>query len=327
MNTILSVRDLRIYYKTMRGYAKAVDSVSFDVDSGEILGIAGESGCGKSTLGNSLVLVKPPMYYMSGKAVFGSWNIFELSREEMDRIRFAEISIIPQYAMNAMSPTKKIGVFVRDLLEEHGVELDEDMRKRLRDRIALVNLPQEILGKFPVELSGGMKQRILMVIATLLNPQLLVADEITSALDVTSQRYVADMIADFRDKHIVTSVVFITHDLAILNEIADRIMVLYAGKVAEIAPTETIIRRPRHPYTQALVKSLPRPGMRYGMQMLEGIPGTPPALIGIAEGCRFAERCPYATERCRAETPLAEECGPGHSLACWNWKTVDEVQK
>ncbi len=229
--------------------------------------------------------------------------------------------------IDAVTSGKKIGVFVRDLLEEHGVELDEDMRKRLCDRIALVNLPQDILGKFPVELSGGMKQRILMVIATLLNPQLLVADEITSALDVTSQRYVADMIADFRDKHIVTSVVFITHDLAILNEIADRIMVLYAGKVAEIAPTETIIRRPRHPYTQALVKSLPRPGMRYGMQMLEGIPGTPPALIGIAEGCRFAERCPYATERCRAETPLAEECGPGHSLACWNWKTVDEVQK
>jgi peptide/nickel transport system ATP-binding protein len=323
MEMTLDVRNLRIHYKTMRGYAKAVDGVSFGLRRGEILGVAGESGCGKSTLGNALVLVKPPMYYISGEALFEGLNLFDLPRMSMDAIRYAKISLIPQYAMNAMSPTKKIGVFIKDILGQHGVRLDAAMRERIRERIALVNLPPDVLRKFPVELSGGMKQRALMVIATLLDPVVLIADEITSALDVTSQRYVVDMIADFRDKGIVGSVLFITHDLAVLHEVSDRIMVLYAGQIAEIAPADEIINRPKHPYTRALVRSLPRPGLRYLEEKLEGIPGTPPALIGVPEGCRFAGRCPCASARCSEAEPPTEEIGPDHVIACWNWGAAE----
>jgi peptide/nickel transport system ATP-binding protein len=324
METILNIRDLKIYYKTMKGYAKAVDNVSFDVRDGEIFGIAGESGCGKSTLGNSLVIVKKPMNYISGMALFDGQNIFTLPVHELNRIRYEKISIIPQYAMDAMSPTKKIKVFIGDLLEEHGLSLNNATQSKILERFGLVNLHADVLKKFPIELSGGMKQRVIMVISTLLDPHLLIADEITSALDVTSQRYVADLIVNFRNKKIVNSVMFITHDLSILYEISDRIMIMYAGHVVEIAPTDIIINSPMHPYTMALVKSLPRPGVRYKERKLSGIPGYPPSLIGIGKGCRFKDRCLCRSERCRDETPVTEECGPDHIVACWNWKTISE---
>jgi peptide/nickel transport system ATP-binding protein len=324
METILSVRDLKIHYKTMKGFAKAVDNVSFDVHDVEILGIAGESGCGKSTLGNSLVIVKKPMNYISGMALYDGQNVFTTPLSELNKIRYEKISIIPQYAMDAMSPTKKIHVLIKDLLKEHGIGFTGEIRKKILERFALVNLEEDVLSKFPIELSGGMKQRVIMVISTLLDPELLIADEITSALDVTSQRYVANMIANFRNKKIVKSVIFITHDLSILYEISDRIMVMYAGHIVEIAPTDTIIKSPRHPYTMALVKSLPRPGVRFMEKKLCGIPGYPPSLIEIGEGCRFRDRCPYKTERCIRETPVTEKCAPDHSLACWNWRTISE---
>lgn len=325
MGNTLEVRDLKIHYKTMRGFAKAVDGISFDIREGEILGVAGESGCGKSTLGNSLVLVKPPMNYVSGAANFGGRNIYTLPPAELNKVRFEQVSIIPQFAMDAMSPTKRIRTFIRDILREHGVDIDRDkaMQEKVQDRFEMLNLKKDVLNMYPIELSGGMKQRVIMIISTLLDPKVLIADEVTSALDVTSQRYVGDMIVKFRDDKIVSSVMFVTHDLSILYDIADRIMVMYAGHIMEVAATETIIRAPKHPYTRALISSLPKPGVRYAETKLKGIEGCPPSLLDIPEGCRFAARCPHATDQCRSATPITEACGEDHSIMCWNWKDIE----
>jgi peptide/nickel transport system ATP-binding protein len=319
METILHVKNLKIHYQTLRGFAKAVDDVSFDIRQGEILGIAGESGCGKSTLGNSLVILKSPMNYISGEASFEGRNLFSLPIEQLNRVRFEKISIIPQFAMDALSATKKIGVFIRDIVGEHGIKYDAAFEKKVVDRLAMVNLGPEVLKKFSVELSGGMKQRVVFVISTLLDPKILIADEVTSALDVTSQRYVADMLVKFRNAGIVGSIMFMTHDLAILYEISDRIMIMYAGHVVELASNDVIIHEPKHPYTKALVASLPRTGVRFSEQQLEGIPGYPPTLLNIPDGCRFADRCPHRTDQCVKQTPRPEACGPDHEVACWHW--------
>jgi peptide/nickel transport system ATP-binding protein len=324
METTLNVNALKIYYKTLRGYAKAVDDVSFEIRRGEILGIAGESGCGKSTLGNSFVILKPPMYYISGDALLDGKNLFTMTPKDMNKVRFEKISIIPQFAMDALSPTKKIGVFIQDIIGEHGLRYDAAFRKKVAERLALVNLREDVLKKFSIELSGGMKQRAVFVISTLLDPQILIADEVTSALDVTSQRYVADMIVKFRNAGIVGSVVFMTHDLAILYEISDRILVMYAGHAVEAASNDIIIHEPKHPYTKALVASLPRAGVRFQEQKLSGIPGYPPTLLNIPECCRFHARCPYKTDICVNETPKTEACGDDHTVACWHWKTISK---
>ncbi len=318
MDTILSADSLKIYYKTLKGYVKAVDGVTFSIKRGEILGVAGESGCGKSTLGNGMILLKPPMYYMGGSLNLNGKDIFTLNKEEMRKVRYKEISIIPQYAMDAQSPTKKIRVFIRDLVREHGINPDKDFWNKVEDRLSMVNLPSYVLSSYSVELSGGMKQRLIMVISTLLDPALLIADEVTSALDVTSQRFVCDMLLSFRDKGIVGSVFFITHDISVLNQVADRIMVMYAGQLTEIGPKDKIINNPLHPYTRALISSLPKSDVRYEEKKLKSIEGTPPSLLNIGQGCRFKDRCPFAKDICKEKTPPLREIEKGHKVACWN---------
>ncbi|SHE95578.1 peptide/nickel transport system ATP-binding protein [Marinitoga hydrogenitolerans DSM 16785] len=290
MEKILNVKNLKIYYKTLKGYVKAIDDVSFDINKGEILGIAGESGCGKSTLGNSLILLKPPMNYISGKVLLNNKNIINLPKKEMKKIRYEKISIIPQYAMDAFSPTKKIKTFISDLVKEHGITPDENFFNKVKKRLELVNLNPNVIEKYSVELSGGMKQRVIMVISTLLDPDLLIADEVTSALDVSSQRFVCDMLIKFRNMNIVKSMIFITHDIGVLYQIADRIMIMYAGKIAEIGKTENILNHPKHPYTKALINSIPKSNIRIKKEKLESIDGTPPNLLNIEEGCRFRFR-------------------------------------
>jgi peptide/nickel transport system ATP-binding protein len=183
-------------------------------------------------------------------------------------------------------------------------------------RLELVGLSDEVLGMYPIELSGGMKQRTVMVISTLLNPSLLIADEITSALDVSTQKAVAGMLVEFRERGFVKSMMVITHDISILVQVADTILVMYAGHLAEKAPADVIIQAPRHPYTQLLISSLPEVGIRYAEKRLEGIPGIPPALLNPPEGCRFRARCPLASEKCRQQPPFVE-IAPGHEVACW----------
>ncbi|OAA30740.1 peptide ABC transporter ATPase [Kosmotoga arenicorallina S304] len=311
----LKVDELRIYYQTLRGEVKAVDGLSFQVKDGEIMGLAGESGCGKSTLNNSLILLKPPMKYNSGEVILNNHKLPIYDYEAMRSYRFKEVSIIPQYAMNALNPIKKLRQIISDLLEHHGKSFTK-MKDTIEERLSLVELDKKVLDLYPIELSGGMNQRMVMVVSTLLNPSLLLADEITSALDVSSQKAVSKMIVEFRDREIVKSVIFVTHDISILYQVADSIMIMYAGKQVERASTETIVKKPLHPYTKLLISSLPEVGIKHSETPLKGIPGRPPELLNPPIGCRFKDRCPVASERCDEEPPLVE-VEPGHQVACW----------
>ncbi|MFJ2032556.1 ABC transporter ATP-binding protein [Streptosporangium sp. NPDC087985] len=309
----LSVKDLRVHYRTLRGEVKALDGVTFDVGDGEILGLAGESGCGKTTLGKSLIRMDGRMRLAGGTAELDGEELPIGDDHRMNRFRFREVSIIPQYSMSAMNPTRKIGRMVAELLSSRGERLDTDELVR---RLALVELPVEVLQRYPIELSGGMKQRMVMVISTLLDPSLLIADEITSALDVSTQQAVARTLVEFRDRGFVRSMIFITHDISLTYQIADTIMVMYAGKLAEKAPAGVIVTEPRHPYTRLLISSLPEVGVRYADRRLSGIPGEPPSLLDPPTGCRFRDRCPLAFDRCAEEPPVVE-VDPGHHVACW----------
>ncbi len=311
----LAVDDLKVYYRTLRGDVRAVDGVTFGIADREIMGLAGESGCGKSSLGNSLVYLTGRMKYVGGNVQLDGAELPIWDFEAMNRHRFGDVSVIPQYAMSALNPTRRIGGIISDLLQARGVRY-RDARPELVRRLELVGLDADVLRLYPIELSGGMKQRTVMVISTLLNPSLLIADEITSALDVSTQKAVAEMLVEFRDRDFVKSMVVITHDISILYQVADTILVMYAGQLAEKATARTVIDAPLHPYTKLLISSLPEVGVRFAEQRLVGIPGTPPTLLDPPEGCRFRDRCPLASARCR-ERPPFREVVPGHQVACW----------
>ncbi|HET7087535.1 MAG TPA: ABC transporter ATP-binding protein [Anaerolineae bacterium] len=311
----LQVENLRVYYQTLKGDVKALDGVTFTVAGGEIMGLAGESGCGKTTLGNSLIHLNSRMRYVEGRVELDGIELPIWDTERMNAFRFKKVSIIPQYAMSALNPTRKIGKITSELLESRGVSFKTTLPE-LKRRLDLVKLPHDVLSMYPIELSGGMKQRMVMVLSTLLNPSLLVADEITSALDVASQKAVAEMLVEFRNQECCHSAIVITHDISILYQIADSILIMYAGKLAEKASTDVIINSPRHPYTKLLISSLPEIGVRYSEKKLTGIPGTPPLLLNPPTGCRFRERCPVAFEKCHEEPPFIE-VEKGHHVACW----------
>ena len=312
----LTVDDLRVYYRTLRGDCHALDGVSFAVADGEIMGLAGESGCGKTTLGKSLIRLDGRMRYVEGSVALDGEDLPLRDDRAMNDFRFRKVSIVPQYSMSALNPIRKIGRMTSELLESRGIDAS-DLRPELERRLELVGLRPDVLGMYPIELSGGMKQRVVLVISTLLDPSLLIADEITSALDVSSQRAVSKMLVEFRDRGFVKSAIMITHDLAVLYQVADTILVMYAGKLAEKAPAETIIHSPRHPYTRLLLSSLPEVGARYETMRLAGIPGRPPSLIEPPTGCRFRDRCPLATAKCAEEPPFVD-IAPDHQVACWN---------
>jgi peptide/nickel transport system ATP-binding protein len=292
-----------------------VDDVSFSVADGEIMGLAGESGSGKSTLGTSLIYLDARMKHLGGLVELDGQKLPITDSRAMRPHRMKEISLIPQYAMSALNPTRKIRRLIADLLRSHGVR-EREVMTELRRRIALVGLDQDVLDRYPFELSGGMRQRVTLLLSTLLNPSLLIADEVTSALDVSTQRAVGEMLIEFRDRGFVKSMIAITHDLSILAQIADSILVMYAGRLAEKASTGSIIDAPLHPYTQLLLASLPEVGLRYDQATLTGIPGRPPSLANPPDGCRFRPRCPLAFDRC-ATAPPFEEVAPGHYVACW----------
>jgi peptide/nickel transport system ATP-binding protein len=319
----LQVKDYSVYYQTLRGDVRALESATFHIADGEIMGLAGESGCGKTTLCASLILLKPPMKLMSGQVFLDGEELPVSNHEKMDQFRFKKISIIPQYAMNAMNPTRKIGKMTAELLHSKGVSYNE-LRSELIRRLELVKLSTDVLDMYPMELSGGMKQRMVMVLSSLLNPSLLIADEITSALDVSSQKAVAKLLVEFRDLGFMKSTIVITHDISILYQVANTILIMYAGQLAEKASTEIIIKNPRHPYTKQLISSLPEVGVRFEEKRLKGIPGNPPLLLNPPEGCRFRERCPLAFEKC-LEVPPFIEVDKDHFVACW--KEVDSDAK
>jgi peptide/nickel transport system ATP-binding protein len=311
----LQVENLTVYYQTLRGDVQALEDATFTIADGEIMGLAGESGCGKTTLGHSLIRLILPMRFVKGRVTLDGKELPIWDMERMNSFRFQDVSIIPQYAMNAMNPTRKIGKMTAELLESRKVNFRTTLPE-LKRRLDVVELSHDVLNMYPIELSGGMKQRMVMVLSTLLNPSLLIADEITSALDVSTQKAVAEMLVRFRDWELVKSMIVITHDISILYQIADSIMVMYAGQLAEKASTNVIINSPRHPYTKLLISSLPKVGVKFSDKRLAGIPGRPPLLLDPPSGCRFRERCPVASDQC-LEVPPFVEIEKGHFVACW----------
>jgi peptide/nickel transport system ATP-binding protein len=255
------------------------------------------------------------MRHLGGRVVVDEQALPIADFRAMRRYRMTKVSLVPQYAMNALNPTRRIGRLTADLLRSHDVR-ESEVLEEMKRRIRLIGLDEDVLSRYSFELSGGMRQRVTIILSTLLNPSLLIADEVTSALDVSTQRAVGEMLMEFRDRGYVKSMIAITHDLSILAQIADSIMVMYAGRLAEKASAADIVNAPLHPYTQMLLASLPEVGVRYDKVTLTGIPGRPPSLIDPPRGCRFADRCPFAWAKC-AEAPPFEEVQPGRQVACW----------
>jgi len=304
MKELLIVKGIRAYYEIgPEENVKAVDDVSLRLYEGEVLGIAGESGCGKSTLAVSLSgLFSPPLRHISGEIFLDKKiDITKLNTRELRRsILGKKISFIPQSSMNALNPTLRIRNFVVDLMREHNPEIsEEEVLRRAEERFDSLSLSRQVLDSYPFELSGGMKQRTLVVVSTLMNPEIVVADEPTSALDVSSQREVIELLEIMIRKKIMKSLIFITHELPILRQITDRIAIMYAGQIVEVGTTSQVIFAPCHPYTQTLMSSMivPEEGMR--KKELPSIPGNPPDLRHPPDGCKFAERCPLATDKCK----------------------------
>jgi peptide/nickel transport system ATP-binding protein len=312
----VSIENLSVAYRTSRGDVTAVDQITFDLADGEIMGLAGESGSGKSTLGNALVYLDQRMKTTGGKVAVDGRELPIADNGAMRQRRMTDVSLVPQYAMSALTPTRKIGKIIDDLLKSHKIKDRREIRIELRRRFALIGLKEDVLEKYSFELSGGMRQRVTIIISSLLNPSLLIADEVTSALDVSTQRAVGEMLLEFRDRGYIKSAIAITHDLSILAQISDSIAIMYAGRLAERAPTDVIVNAPLHPYTQALLNSLPEVGATHEDITLTGIPGRPPSLVNPPAGCRFRARCAFAFDKC-GEVPPFEEVKPNHWVACW----------
>lgn len=320
MKPLLEVKNLRAYYRTFFGVVRAVDGISFELYRGEILGIIGESGSGKSSLVQSIVLPKPPLYVVDGSVLLHEdgrvLNLTKLDSRARRSILGTRISLVPQYVMDALPTVRRVRDVLRDVAREKKLDYDELRRlfiKRLRD----VNLDEGVLERYPLELSGGMRQRTILALATLFNPDILIADEPASALDLVSQRQVLELMRQLRDEKIVGSVIYITHDIASVRQIADRVLVMYAGKILENGSVEDVVKDPLHPYTKVLIRSVPPLGVSHSERRLEGLKGAPPSLLNPPPGCRFAPRCPYAFARCIKEEPPLLKTEGGRVVSCW----------
>ncbi|RCK68989.1 ABC transporter ATP-binding protein [Desertihabitans brevis] len=321
MTRLLDARNLRAAYRTPDGrLVRAVDDVTLHVEEGEVLGVAGESGSGKSTLGAVLSLnVRAPLEVESGELdVEGKRQDFGASARIPRTWRGSVVSLLPQGAMNSISPTMRVRELCFDVIRAHDrrARYGESM-DRVRERITDLGLPPRVLDAYPHQLSGGMKQRVVTVISTLLNPRLLIADEPTSALDVSSQRALMDMLKEMLSAGIMGGVIFITHDLPVLRAVSDRIAVMYAGKVVEVADAADLAERPRHPYSAALLASVLVPEPRYRTLRVTGIPGSPPSLADPPSGCRFHPRCELVMAQCRTQTPPVVGTELRHSACFW----------
>ncbi len=325
---LLEVRDLRTYFHTRDGVIKAVDGVSFDVHRGEVLAIVGESGCGKSVTSFSIMgLVAEPGRIESGSVTFDGKNLLEMSKKDLQRIRGDQISMIFQQPQSSLNPVFRVGAQISEVFEIH-----RDMKRAARkeaavDMLRMVGIPdpEERVKAYPHEFSGGMAQRVMIAMALACEPALLIADEPTTALDVTIQAQILDLMRDLqRDSN--TAVILITHDLGVVAEMADRVAVMYAGEIVEETDVVTLFGDPKHPYTQGLIGSVPILGQL--KDELDVIPGNVPNLIDLPVGCRFAERCQarieYGLEKCTVERPVLFQVGEQHQARCFLYEEAGE---
>jgi len=318
MKDILEVRNLKVYYYTRKGVVKGLDDVSFTLKEGETLGLVGESGCGKTTLGMGLLrMPNPPGRIAGGEINIDGENIVPLRESVLrKRVRWEKISMVFQGAMNSLTPVYTIKKQMMQTLQTHREMEEEEALAIIKKYLNQVGLSEDVLKRYPHELSGGMKQRVVIATALFLEPKVVIADEPTTALDVVVQAQIINLLKSLK-KDLNLSFIFITHDLATEAEVADRIMVMYAGKVAEIGENQQIYgpQGPAHPYTKGLLGATPR--LHKKVEELAFIPGVPPDLLNPPSGCRFHERCPVAFDRCTVEEPPLKEIEPGHFAACW----------
>jgi len=313
--SILDVRNLYLSYRTARGELVAVNNVSFSLDQGEALGIVGESGSGKTSLANALMkLVPPNTLRYSGDVVIDGINIMRLSEEEMRKsIRWRKIAMVFQGAMNSLNPVLTVGFQVAEPLLVHEKIDKKEAMKRVSKVFSLVGLSEQFINRYPHELSGGMKQRVLIAMALILNPKILILDEPTSALDVMIQAQIMNLLKDLK-KELGIAMILITHDVALASDLCDEIAVMYAGEIMELGKAEQVLLEPKHPYSEKLIKSVP---VLRGNRPLEFIPGAPPDLVKPPSGCRFHPRCPYAMDICKKEEPPPTELNDGRFVKCW----------
>lgn len=326
---MLEVKNLRTKYITRFGEdIYAVDGVTLSIEDGKALGIAGESGCGKSTLALSLMgYYFPPLHYTEGDIIVDDKNISKLDPDVIRKnILGREVAYIPQAAMNALNPTKKIIKFIEDVVHAHEPETTKkEIYQMAKSRFEELGLPSKVLNQFPVELSGGMKQRTVIAISTILSPKVLIADEPSSALDVTSQKMVIKMLKNLMTKGYIRSLIFITHELPLLYNVTDDIMVMYAGEIVEKGTAEQMVFSPIHPYSRGLMGSIIVPETGTRDHKLSAIPGTPPNLKNPPKGCRFAARCPYVTPECKANSIEMRTTDEGRTYRCI--LSVDQLEE
>jgi peptide/nickel transport system ATP-binding protein len=311
---ILHVEELRVYYHTPRGAVRAVDGVTFDLKPGERLGFVGESGSGKTTIAMALIrLIKPPGKIEGGRVLLGETNVLALTEEQMRQLRLADIAMVAQGAMNSLNPVKRVRDQIVDALVDHGEHTPrQEMDARIGELLRRVGLKPEVAHMFPHELSGGMKQRVVIAIAISLRPKVILADEPTSALDVVVQRQIMETLREVQDD-LGASVILIGHDMGLMAQFVTRLGVMYAGKLAELGDVEDLFEEPLHPYAQLLIASLPSLERKGAF---EGLPGVPPSLLDRPSGCPFRTRCPHAFDRCATDEPAFREVRPGHWVAC-----------
>lgn len=318
--TILEVKNLTTSFKTERGVMKAIDGINFRVNANEILGIVGESGCGKSVTCQSIMRLYDEKYtaILRGEILFKGENLLKYSGRKMQSIRGDEISMVFQDALSALNPVMRVGDQIMEAIKLHNKGISkQEARERALNILKLVGIPayKERFSQYPHELSGGMRQRVMIAIALVCKPSVLIADEPTTALDVTIQAQILSLITKLKEET-GASIILITHDLAVVSETCDRVIVMYLGQIVEEADAREIFSNPKHPYTKGLMQSIPQM-TEQKPERLYAIRGTVPLLNQIGQGCRFADRCEYACERCRKEMPQLQELENGHTVRCF----------
>ncbi|MEW6403176.1 MAG: ABC transporter ATP-binding protein [Chloroflexota bacterium] len=316
MSSLLTIRDLHIEFKTARGRLMALNGVSLDVQRGEIFGIVGETGCGKTITGLSTLSLLPKSATITGEINFNGKNLLSFSPSEMESIRGVRISMIFQDPTSSLNPVFTIGEQITRVLRQHLKLSAKSAKEQAEESLAAVGLPdvKRVLTSYPHQLSGGMQQRVMIAMALACHPSLLIADEPTTALDVTIQAQILKLLRDLQ-KQFDLAIILITHNLGVVAQTCDRLAVLYAGRVVETGLTRLIFKEPQHPYTKGLMAAIPRPGSRG--QKMAAIPGTVPANPGTLMGCPFAPRCGLAFERCREEIPALYDLMNEHKSACF----------
>jgi peptide/nickel transport system ATP-binding protein/oligopeptide transport system ATP-binding protein len=327
-DALVEVKNLKTYFYIEEGVVKAVDGVDYEIYPGETLGIVGESGCGKSVTSLSIMRLveSPPGKIEAGEIKFGGRDLTKIPEKEMRKIRGNDISMIFQEPMTSLNPVYTVGDQIMEAIMLHKKVDRKEAKRQAIEMLTKVGipLPEQRVDEYPHQLSGGMRQRVMIAMALSCDPQLLIADEPTTALDVTIQAQILELMNSLKESYGM-SIMMITHDLGVIAEVSDRVAVMYAGKVVEYTDVDTLFDDPKHPYTWGLMNSIPK--LDKDVDRLEAIPGSVPSPLDFPEGCKFNTRCPLAEGKCYEQEPPLEEAAAGHKVRCWRYQDLEEIKK